>query len=213
MPRSRYRPLLCDTDRRARCQINSISEAYNAPPPISLSPTLISPNSYYLGMASDMLERIVRRDLLPHFFENLHRWMPSEACSKHSEKWMKKKLSGLEFEQRECCKKAEILNAVTPLLFKREFLGCRAISLCSKTYYIDGQTPGEFKMAAKGLSRKSNDITFEHFRQCLVYQRNCVGSNQGIQKWRRADRALRMCTYQKIQDVLSCFYAKRVVDR
>ena len=122
-------------------------------------------------------------------------------------------MNGLPFHQKECCKVAEKINSVIPLKFKKEFVGTRAISLCSKTYYIEGMKVGEFKMAAKGLSRKSNEISWQHFEQCLMLQRNCVGSNQGIQKWRREDTAFRMCTVEKIQDVLSCFYAKRLVDR
>ena len=184
IPRSRYRPLLCDTD------------------------------SYYVGLASDNgIEYIVKADKRQEFFENLETWMPIEACERHKEKWLRKKLAGLTFKQRECCETAEKLNSVTPLLFKREFRGTRAISLCSKTYYIDGQNANEFKMGAKGLSRKSNDITFNHFYHCLMSQKNCIGTNQGIMKWRRAGQAIRMCTYQKTQDVLTSFYVKRRVDR
>ena len=122
-------------------------------------------------------------------------------------------MNGLPFHQRECCKVAEKLDSVVPLKFKKEFVGTRGISLCSKTYIIEGRKPGEFKMAAKGLSRKSNEISWQHFLQCLTSQRNCVGRYEGIQKWKRDDNAVRMCTVAKTQNVLTCFYAKRLVDR
>ena len=79
--------------------------------------------------------------------------MPTESCKKHYTKWLRYKLTDKKWIQKECCLLAHKADLVTPLLFKLEFRGDRAIALCSKTYFIEGSEG--CKMAAKGLRRRN----------------------------------------------------------
>ena len=109
-----------------------------------------------------------------------------------------------------CCKMAYKLDCITPLLFKVEHRGRRAVSLCSKAYYIDGSDRP--KMAAKGLGRNSNNVTFNHFYHCLVNKKNCIGKNSGFMKRYTNENGFGMTTYEKTQPVISFFYMKLLVE-
>ena len=168
-------------------------------------------DSLYYGIASSTgIETVVRSHLRRDFFENLHKWMPTESCKKHYTKWLRYKLADKKWIQKECCLLAHKADLVTPLLFKLEFRGDRAIALCSKTYFIEGSEG--CKMAAKGLRRKSNEVTWNHFYTSLMGKKNITGTNEGIMKKKvSAHTQPTMCTYKKTLNVLNWFYMKRRV--
>ena len=169
------------------------------------------PLSFYFGIAdSDGIEKIVKPEKRRHFYLNLHKWLPTDSCNKHRSKWLRKILNNCPWIMKACCKMAHKLDCVTPLKFKVEHKGRRAVSLCSKAYYIDG--PEGPKMAAKGLGRSSNNVTFDHFYHCLVKRQNCIGKNQGFMKRFTEENGFGMVTYEKEQPVISFFYMKRLVE-
>ena len=67
-------------------------------------------------------------------------------------------------------------------------------------------------MAAKGLRRKSNEVTWNHFYTSLMGKKNITGTNEGIMKKKvSAHTQPTMCTYKKTLNVLNWFYMKRRV--
>ena len=55
-----------------------------------------------------------------------------------------------------------------PGLFKLEFDGDRAIALCNKAYYVDGErSEGKKKHSAKEMSARHNDLTWGRYKATL----------------------------------------------
>ena len=52
----------------------------------------------------------------------------------------------------------------TPGLFKLESEGTRMIALCSKCYFVNSEKK---KFSTKGMSKKQNEITWQHFKAAL----------------------------------------------
>lgn len=67
-------------------------------------------NSFYMGLPAEKLEDVIKPELKQEFDNERNKWL---AFDKNSKK--------------------------NPGLFKLEFDGFRAIALCSKSYYVDGE--------------------------------------------------------------------------
>ena len=92
----------------------------------------------------------------------------------------------------------------TPRLFKLECTGSRMIALCSECYYIE-ESEEKNKFSTKGMSKKQNEITWQHFKTALEGTKD-MATNRGF---RMRDR--QMVTYQQQKLGLSVYYDKRWV--
>jgi len=91
----------------------------------------------------------------------------------------------------------------TPGLFKIEFEGHRAIALCSKCYFVDGETKS--KHSSKGMSARHNSLTWGRYKMTLEGQRD-LAENRGFRL-----RNGQMTTYNQKKLGLSAYYDKRYV--
>ena len=66
----------------------------------------------------------------------------------------------------------------TPGLFKEEFVGEGIIALNSKTYYCWGEKGNKY--SSKGLSKRTNELTKQHFFDVLETQKSFAGVNVGF---------------------------------
>ena len=78
-------------------------------------------DSMYFALSYDTLDEAVKRELTQHFENNKKQWLSWD-------KWSNRE----------------------PGLFKLEKEGTRAIALCSKCYFVEGEKSGKAKMSSKG---------------------------------------------------------------
>ena len=170
-----------------------------------------------LGSKDGRIESIVKPELRAEFFASYNNFFPLQACARHHNVWLHAMLSGVPFVQKECCNRVEKLDSVTPLLFKREWFGKRAVALCAKTYFSDGnEKTGErdkasAKLGTKGLNRQEN-LRYNHFDAVLTSQKGGIGLNQGIISKKSCPGGRRMFTYYQRRHSLAYLYMKKVVD-
>ena len=94
-----------------------------------------------------------------------------------------------------------------PGLFKEEFKGEGMVALCSKMYYVKGLTPGKNKLSCKGVSKKTNNLSFENYKNVLISGKPISAVNKGFRML--ADN--RMHTYSVSKKGISPIYPKRRV--
>ena len=92
-----------------------------------------------------------------------------------------------------------------PDLFKLEKQGTRAITLCSKCYYVEDETSGQAKMSSKGVNKRQNELRWARYERALEGSRD-MATNRGF---RMRDGA--MYTYEQRKLGLSAYYDKRWV--
>ena len=90
-----------------------------------------------------------------------------------------------------------------PGLFKLEKQGTRAIALCSKCYYVEGEVAGQAKVSSKGVNKRQNELRWERFQQALECRRD-MATNRGFRMHNGA-----MYTYEQRKLGLSAYYDKR----
>ena len=130
----------------------------------------------YMAISADSLEEIVRPELRTDFEAKRKEWL---AWGKWSGR--------------------------TPGLFKLKCEGSRMIALCLKCYFIDEQDNEKKKFSMKGMSKRQNDITWQHFKASLKGSKD-LATNRGF---RMIDG--RMVSYEQQKLGLSAYYDKRWV--
>ena len=90
-----------------------------------------------------------------------------------------------------------------PGLFKLEKQGTRAIALCSKCYYVEGEVAGQAKVSSKGVNKRQNQLRWERYEQALEGRRD-MATNRGFRMHNGA-----MYTYEQRKLGLSVYYDKR----
>jgi hypothetical protein len=131
-------------------------------------------DSLYFALSAEKLEQVIKPELREEFDACKNKWLAWD-------KWSNR----------------------TPGLFKLEFEGTRAIALCSKCYFVDGEKTS--KSSSKGMSKRQNAITWKRFEEAL---------NGSIDKAEnRGFRMLggKMHTYHQNKLGLSAYYDKRYV--
>lgn len=100
----------------------------------------------------------------------------------------------------------------TPGLFKVEWQGDKMICLCSKTYVAvnnekeDGDKD-KTKISCKGLSKKTNQLLYEHYAEVLRTGVSYTGTNIGFRPLPMGQ----LNKYVQKRDGLTNFYCKRRV--
>ncbi|MEM7759765.1 MAG: hypothetical protein AAF298_16795, partial [Cyanobacteria bacterium P01_A01_bin.40] len=95
-------------------------------------------------------------------------------------------------------------------IFKIEFSATRLVALSAKSYSLsfdDGDGEVRSKIAAKGISKRHNELSYEDYKTVLQEQKDLIGENRGFK--RTADGA--MFQYRQKKVALTSFYGKRWV--
>ena len=131
-------------------------------------------DSLYFALSANKLEDVVKPDLQTEF----------ENCKKDWLAW-------------------DTFSNRTPGLFKLEFEGHRAIALCSKCYFVDGDKKS--KHSSKGMSARHNSLTWGRYKAALEGNIDRA-ENRGF----RLQQG-QMTTYKQEKLGLSAYYDKRYV--
>ena len=141
------------------------------------------------------------------FFENVHLWLPAEACEDCRENYLTAKKGGKEWEQQQCCSDFERGEQRTPDLFKIESEATEGIFLTSKTYALVDERNGTTKYSSKGL-QKANNLKFEIFKRVLF---GSGAAGEGINRGFKRFKSGLIYSYEQIKAGLSFIYTKRKV--
>ena len=95
-------------------------------------------DSFYLAINGDSLDDIVRPEMRQAYEADKKNWL---ATCKFSER--------------------------TLGLFKPEFVGTRRVWLTAKSYLVQNEALNENKYSCKGVSKKYNDLHFQHYKDAL----------------------------------------------
>jgi hypothetical protein len=167
-------------------------------------------DSAYLAISEENLEDAVREEMREAFFREWDQWFPAVACDQHREAWIQHKLARLpepDLGYPQCCLERQLHDKRTPGLFKLEWVGKGVIALCSKTYLCFQESEQDQKLSTKGVSKRLNVLTKEHFSKALYNQGNVVGLNRGFKRHNDGN----IYTYKQTRTALSFFYGKRKV--
>lgn len=183
---------------------------------------------------SDTLERCVRPQVKQQFLEQYGEWFVEPYCPRHKEDFVAfHSLDTVgDWHQESCCRDHQMWDSRTPGKFKLEFTGHTILALNAKTYIcakgdeqlsslypypvnvspeckqrIDRQKEQmKRKISSKGLSKRTNNLTEEQFKNVLATQSSITGTNSGFI---RKDNVT--YTYRQQRRGLTYFYAKRKV--
>ena len=164
-------------------------------------------DSLCLGIDGNSLEDILLPHMRDEFFENVHLWLPGEACEDCRENYVTAKKDGLEWEQQQCCSDFERGEQRTPDLFKIESEATEGVFLTSKTYALVDERNGTTKYSSKGL-QKANNLKFEIFKRVLF---GSGAAGEGINRGFKRFKSGLIYSYEQIKAGLSFIYTKRKV--
>jgi len=75
----------------------------------------------YFACATSSLEEAVKIEKRIHFYNNLHLWLPAQACDEHRRDFIENKVRGLAWSPQPCCLERQRHDKRTPGLFKLEW--------------------------------------------------------------------------------------------
>ena len=135
-------------------------------------------DSLYMALSTPTLEQAVHPTLLPRFYKEYHHWFPSQACDVHQVDFVSTRLAQQPLTPPTCYLQRQKIDKRTPGLLKVEFESEGIVALCSKTYYCFGNTTD--KQSCKGLNKRLNDLTKDHYLKVLKTQTSGGGLNRGF---------------------------------
>ena len=156
--------------------------------------TQIDTDSMYFAISESSFTDIVKADKLDEYQARIEQQCHLDAIEADGKNWY----------QRTCCDKHRQYDRRTPGLMKLEASGCKMISLCSKTYFL--QCKDHTKLSCKGLNKINVKDPGDIFFDVLHKQAARSGNNMGF---RVVDNA--MFTYKQERASFSYFYCKRLV--
>jgi hypothetical protein len=139
-------------------------------------------DSAYIALTGDF-EELVKPELKEDFYKNYDKWFPRKDTPENA-----------AYDKR------------TPCLLKIEFEGTGMVALCSKMYYVKGETKSKF--SCKGMQHNHNIkiLNFEEYKKVLESGTKNTCTNKGF---RFIDNGI--VTYEVRKTGLSPVYVKGFV--
>jgi hypothetical protein len=138
-------------------------------------------DSAYLALSAEKLEDVIKPEMKQEYEQDKYNWFPDETT-----------------------KESKAFNKRTPGLFKVEFEGNSIYALCSKLYFVEGDTKNKY--SCKGIQKNQNEITKERFDNVLFHKVKDMCMNKGFRVINNE-----MITYVQHKKGLSYMYDKRKV--
>jgi len=138
-------------------------------------------DSAYLALSGAKLDDVIKPHMKEEYERDKYNWFPNETT-----------------------KELKAYNKRTPGLFKVEFEGNTMYALCSKLYFVEGETKSKY--SCKGIQKNQNDISKDRFHNVLFNDVKDMCTNKGFRVINNE-----MVTYIQHKKGLSYYYDKRVV--
>ena len=139
-------------------------------------------DSAYMAISANTIDDIIKPDMKAKFETEKHLWFPRTDTEEHA-----------AYDKR----KAGLLHC--------EKTGGSMVSLCSKTYFVEGDD-GKPKYSSKGIQQRGNVITKDTYLDVLKNKVSGSGTNKGFRL-----RGSSIYTYIQERCGFSYFYPKRKV--
>ena len=161
-------------------------------------------DSLYFALSSKKLDDMVIKSKRAEYFEERHKWLPSESCDfdHHREMYIKARTFNLPFLPQPCCKERLLYDKRTPGLFKIEWEGDELTSLNSKCYIGTGDFGP--KQSCKGVIQSQNELSTDKYENVLNAKTELYVSNTGFKVNNHT-----MVTYSQRKKGLTYTYIKR----
>jgi len=166
-------------------------------------------DSCYFACVTSSHEEVVKIEKRTHFYNNLHLWLPAQACDDHWRDFIANKVRGLDWSPQPCCLELQRYDKRTPGLFKLEWSGNGMVCLCPKTYFcLSSREPSVQgcgnKQTSKGLNKRLNRFTFDSYLNVIKKQTDGSGTNTAFRV-----KNNQIYTYAQTRTALSYLYVKR----
>ena len=138
-------------------------------------------DSAYLALSGAKLDDVIKPHMKEEYERDKYNWFPNETT-----------------------KELKAYNKRTPGLFKVEFEGNTMYVLCSKLYFVEGETKSKY--SCKGIQKNQNEINKDRFHNVLFNDVKDMCTNKGFRVINNF-----MVTYIQQKRGLSYYYDKRVV--
>jgi hypothetical protein len=138
-------------------------------------------DSAYLALSGAKLDDVIKQHMKEEYERDKYNWFPNETT-----------------------KELKAYNKRTPGLFKVEFEGKTMYALCSKLYFVEGETKSKY--SCKGIQKNQNEINKDRFHNVLFNDVKDMCINKGFRVINNF-----MVTYIQHKKGLSYYYDKRVV--
>lgn len=169
----------------------------------------IDTDSFYLAMAEDSLDKIVKKNKLEEYFDESFSWVVRPYCKEHACEYCIFFKSNKVWIQRQCCYMSEKYHNRTLGVFHEECRGQGIIALASKLYCVfDHDNIANNKSVHKGISHKLNQFGRAEFLRVLQTKETLHGYNAGF-----LDRGESVFRYHQTKIGLGFLYIKREVSR
>ena len=138
-------------------------------------------DSAYLALSGTKLDDVIKPHMKEEYERDKYNWFPNETT-----------------------KELKAYNKRTPGLFKVEFEGNTMYALCSKLYFVEGETKSKY--SCKGIQKNQNEINKDRFHNVLFNDVKDMCINKGFRVINNE-----MVTYIQHKKGISYYYDKRVV--
>jgi hypothetical protein len=138
-------------------------------------------DSAYLALSGAKLDDVIKPHMKEEYERDKYNWFPNETT-----------------------KELKAYNKRTPGLFKVEFEGNTMYALCSKLYFVEGETKSKY--SCKGIQKNQNEINKDRFHNVLFNDVKDMCINKGFRVINNE-----MVTYIQHKKGLSYYYDKRKV--
>ena len=161
---------------------------------------------------------IVKPKLARDFFENRHKYFPSECCDECRPNYVNVKEKNLPWDMNNCPKCVQRYKDDTrqPGLWKTEAVATHCVFLAPKTYCMYNAGTQQCKTATKSLNKSQNKFELENFINVLygtvpledgTYGSRDGGYNFGMKRSKSGS----VLSYKQYRSALSPIYCKRQV--
>ena len=178
---------------------------------------LTDTDSEYLALSTPSLETAVKSKRRQKFKRELKKWLPVPTCDQHEGAEYTLLAAGatqevcLPDDLPACCVQAYAHAKKTPGLFHTEAVGTKIVALNSKSYFLgNSESALPVKCASKGLSKKQNNLSFDHYKNVLDTCQSFSGQNINFKVSHDSGKT-HMVTYAQKRAALSYLYLKREV--
>jgi hypothetical protein len=138
-------------------------------------------DSAYLAISEESFDQVIKPEMRQEYEKDKYNWFPNETTPESK-----------AFDKR------------TPGLFKVEFEGKSTYALCSKLYFVEGDTKNKY--SCKGINKNQNEISKDRFHNVLFNNEKDMCVNKGFRVVNNE-----MVTYIQQKRGLSYYYDKRRV--
>lgn len=161
-------------------------------------------DSLYLALAQPSIFQCIKPELRDEFILKYEQWFAREFCDEHKDTFFSCMFTQTLWAPCDRCELVKKFEQRSVGKFHIEWKGDGVISLASKSYFCMSDTRS--KISSKGISKRLNKLTEQHYLSVLQTKEAIHGINMGFRL-----KGNDITTYIQSRKGLSYLYCKRPV--